>query len=143
MHAQFRIPASLGGDDFKRVTVEICNDTGSNYQSIYRHDFDFLNGPVLVGSERARIMTAHEEIECDTATLEMRIVQVGPESKVATALTDWYWEQFVIKDPGADGLSVLLSGARMRNKLYFATAPGNAKLYVAEKKNGIIKNLPV
>jgi hypothetical protein len=31
----------------------------------------------------------------------------------------------------------------LRNHLYFATAPGNATLFVAEKKNGIVAQLPV
>jgi hypothetical protein len=35
-----------------------------------------------------------------------------------------------------------LSGAAMRDHLFFSTPPGNANLYVAQKKVGIIRNLP-
>jgi hypothetical protein len=36
-----------------------------------------------------------------------------------------------------------LSGSAMRDHLFFATAPGNANLFVAQKKNGIVTQLPV
>jgi hypothetical protein len=37
----------------------------------------------------------------------------------------------------------LLSGETMRNYLYFATTPGNDKLYVSQRKNAIVEGLPV
>jgi len=59
------------------------------------------------------------------------------------SISPWFTETCVIypahEMPGA----VRLSGAAMREYVYFATAPGNDTLYVAEKKNGITSQLPV
>jgi len=50
-----------------------------------------------------------------------------------TAVTPWFRETAVITPLEA---SYRLSRNAMRNHLYFATAPGNTALFVAEKKNG-------
>ncbi|KAJ9190875.1 hypothetical protein DTO166G4_8050 [Paecilomyces variotii] len=55
-------------------------------------------------------------------------------------LTPWFRETAVVK-PDTPGVA-RLSGAAIRNHLFFATAPGNARLYVAQKKAGIIRDLP-
>lgn len=56
-------------------------------------------------------------------------------------LTPWFEESAIVKadSPG----DARLSGSAIRNYLFFATAPGNAHLYVAQKKAGIIRDLPV
>ncbi|EZF36339.1 hypothetical protein H109_04066 [Trichophyton interdigitale MR816] len=56
-------------------------------------------------------------------------------------ISDWILEESVIV-PSAEG-NTRLSSRGMRYCLYFATAPGNQQLYVAEKKNGIVQQLPV
>lgn len=56
------------------------------------------------------------------------------------ALTPWFRESAIVK-PDSPG-DARLSRAAMRNHLFFATAPGNAHLYVAQKKAGIIRDLP-
>jgi hypothetical protein len=56
------------------------------------------------------------------------------------ALTPWFRETAVVK-PDSPG-DARLSGAAMRDHLFFATAPGNAYLYVAQKKAGLIRDLP-
>ena len=58
-----------------------------------------------------------------------------------TAITPWLRETAVVT-PGP-GVQYRLSGSAMRNHLYFATALGNANLFVAEKKNGMVTHLPV
>lgn len=72
--------------------------------------------------------------------MEMRITKVGANNTRAY-LTEWYTEQFIIRDRPQDG-GVLLSGLEMRKRLYFATAPGNHQLFVSVKKNGIVSRLP-
>lgn len=54
-------------------------------------------------------------------------------------LTVWYPEMLRVVNDN----DTLLSGATMRNYLYFATAPGNNRLFVSQKKNGIVASLPV
>ncbi|KAJ8098686.1 hypothetical protein POJ06DRAFT_257707 [Lipomyces tetrasporus] len=70
--------------------------------------------------------------------LEMQITKADGK-----AVSPWFEETAVIvaAQPGVP--QCRLSGRTMRNFLYFATAPGNSTLYVAEKKNGIISQLPV
>lgn len=55
-------------------------------------------------------------------------------------LTPWFEEIAIVKADNPE--AVRLSGSAMRNHLFFATAPGNANLYVAQKKAGIIRDLP-
>lgn len=55
-------------------------------------------------------------------------------------LTPWFRE-FAVIMPDTPG-AVRLSGDAMRDYLFFATAPGNHYLYVAQKKAGIIRDLP-
>ena len=57
-------------------------------------------------------------------------------------LTPWFPE-VAVETPIQPGTQYRLSGNAMRNHLYFATAPGNANLFVADKKNGITTQLPV
>ncbi len=57
-----------------------------------------------------------------------------------TAASDWITELGVII---SQGQVRRLSGPSIRDHFYFATAPGNQHLYVAEKKNGIMAQLPV
>jgi len=58
-----------------------------------------------------------------------------------TAVTPWFTEVAVMTpfQPG----QYRLSGSAMRDHLFFATAPENADLFVAQKKNGIVTQLPV
>ncbi len=56
-----------------------------------------------------------------------------------TALTPWFLEQA----GSPQDFPPRLSGNVMRNHIYFATAPGNATLFVAQKKNGIVSQLPI
>jgi len=69
--------------------------------------------------------------------IEMQVIKAD-----RTAITGWFEGQAVITPPLA-GMQYRLSGSMIRDHLYFATAPGNATLYVATKKNGIITQLPV
>lgn len=65
----------------------------------------------------------------------MRIVDAND-----SPLTPWYSElAYVLPDNAASGR---LSGNGMRNHLFFATAPGNARLYVAKTRNGLFHELP-
>ncbi len=116
------------------------NDTGSNVQTIFptdlaalRYDqltYQGLLGPLCIG-------TASGVVNLEVIVIEMEIIKAD-----GTAITPWFRENAVIT-PLQAGIQDRLSGNAMRNHLYFATAPGNATLFVAEKKNGITTQLPV
>ena len=116
------------------------NDTGSNVQTIFPTDlaalgYDQLTYQGLLGP--LCIETANGVVFQEVIVIEMQIVKAD-----GTAITPWFSENAVIT-PLQAGIQDRLSGNAMRNHLYFATTPGNASLFVAEKKNGIITQLPV
>jgi len=141
--AQFRIPQYYGGDEAIVINATIYNDTGSQIQTIYQHDFDQLNGPGrhLFPPQPSLINTPNGPAMLATVSMEIRIIRRKPNGEVK-ALTDWMPEMFVIRNFN-HGQTLLLSGAAMRQRLYFATAPGNDFLYVSVKKHGIVSQLPV
>lgn len=123
------------------------NDTGSNVQSIRQSHWDAIKAPGMAPTS-AQIDTAAGPAQIQNVWLEVRIV--APEYKknaqgqtVLTGkhepLTVWYLEMLRVVNDN----DTLLSGAMMGNYLYFATAPGNAQLFVSQKKNGIVASLPV
>ncbi|MBE3045094.1 hypothetical protein IMZ48_21580 [Candidatus Bathyarchaeota archaeon] len=134
----------MGGDENLAVNALIHNDTGSQVQTIYTHDFAYLDGP-LPGRHILRpmpvpITTPNGITQMPTVSMDIRIVNHDPNGE-PKALTDWLRETFVIRDRVGDQ-TLLLSGTAMRGKLYFATAPGNDQLFVSVKKNGIVSQLP-
>lgn len=144
MEAQFRIPQYLGADENNVVTTMVHNDTGSDIQTIYQHQFDQLDGPapgrLLLHLLLVPIMTPNGMNNVPSATFELRIIKRDVDGS-AKALTDWMIETFALRD-WDNGQTVLLSGLAMRERLYFATAPGNNELFVSVKKNGIVSRLP-
>ena len=117
----------------------IANDTGFNIQTIFTTDLAALqHNPATYYSLAGtiNINTANGLVQRSTIDIEMQIIKAD-----GTALTGWFRERAVITPPG--GSLYRLSGSEIRNHLYFATTPGNATLYVAAKKNGIVRQLPV
>jgi len=115
------------------------NDTGSDIQTIFPTDLAALGyyqiayqghlGTVPIGTANGVVSRMRIEIE-------MQITKAN-----GTAITPWFMEVAVITpvQPG----QYRLSGSAMRDHLFFATAPGNANLFVAQKKSGIVTQLPV
>jgi len=83
------------------------------------------------------INTAGGRVLRMVSRIEMQVIKAD-----GTAVTEWFEERAVIT-PLMGGMRYRLSGNVIRDHLYFATAPGNAMLYVAVKKNGIVTQLPV
>lgn len=144
---QFRCPELDGGDPKFTIIAPTINDTGSNVQSVHLSDWNALKTPA-VELFKAQMLTAAGVRNVWNMFLEIRIVK--PEYKKNAQnveevtgnfepLTPWYLEMLRLVEDNED----LLSGETMRKYLYFATAPGNEKLYVSQKKNGIFKDLPV
>jgi len=67
--------------------------------------------------------------------VEMQLLDVH-----GNPVSDWFVEHAVQAPLFAD--TERLSGQGMRNFLYFGTAPGNGRLYMAEKKHGLVRQLP-
>ena len=77
--------------------------------------------------------------------MEIRIVKcdivknaAGQQVRDWKPLTIWFTELLRIVNDGES----LLSGEAMRNYLYFATAPGNDRLIVSQRKQAIVDGLP-
>lgn len=85
----------------------------------------------------ATISTANGECLRSRVAVEMMLVR--PDR---SPVSGWFCETAAVTPvaPGED--QPRLSGPAMRRSFYFATCPVNAKLYVAEKKAGIISQLP-
>jgi hypothetical protein len=116
------------------------NDTGSNIQTIFPTDLAALGyfqlayqgyvGMLSIGTANRPIFRMRTEIE-------MQITKAD-----GTAITPWFMEVAAIT-PLQSGIQYRLSGSAMRDHLFFVTAPGNANLFVAQKKTGIVTQLPV
>ena len=116
------------------------NDTGSNILTIFLTDLAALRydkGTYLGNLGTLSIAMAGGVIFREKIVIEMQIIKAD-----GTAITPWFRESEVVT-PLQPGMQHRLSGNAMRDHLYFATAPGNASLFVAEKENGITTQLPV
>lgn len=80
------------------------------------------------------ILTANGSVFRNTILIELQLIRHD-----GSAVSSWIVERAVITPPPQD---FRLSGLAMRRKFYFAECPGNQFLYVAEKRAGIIAQLP-
>jgi hypothetical protein len=116
------------------------NDTGCSIQTLFSTDLAAIGYNELTyrGHQGTTdIGTANGSISRRRIAIETQIVKADE-----TAITPWFRQNAVIL-PLQSGRQYRLSGRAMRDHLFFATAPGNANLFVAQKKNGIITQLPV
>jgi hypothetical protein len=116
------------------------NDTGSSIQTLFSTDLAALGYNELTYRGHrgiADIETANGTIRRRRIVTEMQIMKAD-----GTTITPWFRE-FAVVLPPQPGIQCRLSGKAMRNHLYFATAPRNANLFVAQKKSGITTQLPV
>lgn len=131
---------SLGGDDRVTIGITIGNDTGSNVLSLLSTDLDTLgcdyrtyNG--IMGD--ITVATANGVCTRARVMVEMQLLRADQ-----SPFTGWFLESAVVIPTVFGQNQMRLSGNGMRQILFFATSPGNAALYVAEKKSGIISQLP-
>jgi len=139
--ARFRLPAHLGGNPNVFTYISIANDTGSNLQTVFTTDLANLqyNANTYGGNLPAiSVNTAGGLVLRQRITLEVQLLKAD-----GSAVSPWIQEVGVITPVQQGTQQYRLSGNAMRNFLYFGTAPGNAQLYVAEKKNGLVGQLPV
>ena len=116
------------------------NDTGCNIQTLLPTDRAALGYNQLTYQGHlgaVNVGTANGVVRRRRIVIETQIIKAD-----GTVITPWFRENAVILPP-QPGIQYRLSGREIRNHLYFATAPGNANLFVAEKKSGITTQLPV
>jgi hypothetical protein len=83
------------------------------------------------------VSTANGIVARERIIIEIQLMKAN-----GTIASPWFRESALIT-PLQLGLQYRLSGNAMRNHLYFATAPGNTTLFISEKRNGIVTQLPV
>ncbi|ROW14701.1 hypothetical protein VPNG_03744 [Cytospora leucostoma] len=141
---EFMFPVELRGDRSVTRKALTVNDTGSNLQNIHRSDWDALN-VFGHGLHLIDIVTAAKREVVETVLLTIRIIKritQDADNQMAAEqwlpLTPWFTENVrVVKDD-----RILLSGAKIRDHLFFATAPGNDRLLISQRKQAIIDALP-
>jgi len=139
--ARFRLVAAYGGNPNITTNVSIVNDTGSDAQTIFSTDLTNLH--YNHNTYRGRMGFVHVGTANGVVPRERVMIEIQLIKADGTIVSPWLLETAVIT-PVQQGVPQLrLSGNAMRNHLYFATAPGNATLFVSEKKNGIVTQLPV
>ncbi|OQE85798.1 hypothetical protein PENNAL_c0023G08899 [Penicillium nalgiovense] len=120
LHARMRIPLQYGGDPALTRLFLVCNDTGSDVLTVFRSDLAMLqfdparHGGALEGAQL---------LDTPIGSAPQTFVQV--EMQVLTS-----------------SLVDLHPGQMVRQYLFFGTAPGNDRLYVAQEKAGLIRDMP-
>ncbi|KAI5865345.1 hypothetical protein GGS23DRAFT_558795 [Durotheca rogersii] len=143
MVASIRVPPSYAGvQNPPETTIEICNDTGSNIQSVHRGDLqaigaDPANPQFTIPTNRVDVKLAQGQSTTSMLLrIQMRLLAV--QGAQLAPLTEWFQVDAVLDDTGG----LRLSGHEMRHYLYFATAKGNSELYVGQTKTALQKRLP-
>ncbi|QSS54662.1 hypothetical protein I7I53_02293 [Histoplasma capsulatum var. duboisii H88] len=116
----------------------MLNDTGSDALTVFDSDILALAIPPTYGrfGPIITVATAGGTVWRQRIIIEIQLIDLE-----GNAVSDWISEYGIIT-PATSGVA-RLSGTEMRQSLYFATAPGNQHLFVAEKKNRIVEQLPV
>lgn len=118
------------------IHVPIQNDTGSNAQTLLLTDL------VALRCDPYNYLGIYYQV---VETPAGNVTNIGVRIEIpitaddGVPLTPWYLEVAVVNPTS----TVRLSGAGMRQHLFFATAPGNGRLYVAVTKSGVVSQLPV
>jgi hypothetical protein len=85
------------------------------------------------------LSTANGVISRETCTVEMQLLDIA----TGAPLTNWFIEDAVITPRPPTGTpDIRLSGAKMRQHMYFATPPRNLNLYVSNNKTGLMQTMP-
>ncbi|KIN00500.1 hypothetical protein OIDMADRAFT_19556 [Oidiodendron maius Zn] len=127
-----RLTPELGGDGTEYGIIAM-NDTGSDILSLFTTDIPNLgnNAGYLGWHGPVAIIDANGSI-----TLFQRIlVQVQLVRDDNTPWSDWIDETAIVRQPSPN--VIRLSGAEIREVLYFGTAPGNHLLAVSSTKGGL------
>jgi hypothetical protein len=129
------LPLAYGGIG-PSLVVRAMNDTGSAIMTLfYSEAFDMGWQPELYPPDLVEIKSP------DGTTLREYIyivAQVCDDN--GSPVTGWFMEEAVLRD--FTGFETRLSGAGVRDLLYFGTAPGSSCLYMARTKFQLARILP-
>lgn len=118
-----------GGPNYKGYDIDLCNDSGSTIQTITTQIWNTIEGKenYEYPSLETGVNTAGGKVKRPRVVIQLRIFK---DAARLHPLTDWFEEKGALNpNNGAH----LLSGGEMRNKLAFATPPGNESLFVGSK----------
>lgn len=134
MAAFIRLLPLFGGDPNLVHIITFINDTGSSFLSLDPYDLLAIgHTPYYAGNlGLTEVLTANGTVLRDRVMVQMQLLDA-----LGNPMSDWFVEDAVQAPlfPGTERLS----GHKMRNFLYFGTAPRNGSLYIAEKKHGLVR----
>lgn len=128
------------GSQGQAFKVSTMNDTGSNVQTLYDDEYLALMtlSPHFSGTYPITVGLADGSTRpMFGVPLEVRLID-----QAGDMLTEWIPEEGVLTNRGSPNLPPRLSGRGIRTRLFFATAPGNNKLYVTENKTSHFRMVP-
>ena len=119
----------------------MCNDTGSNVLTLYPFEILAMGLPdhYTGWGDVVDIQTANGIIQRRKITIQVRLMS---SDWLMTPLSDWMNEEAIVTLTDDDMRFNRLSGGMMRNKLFFATAPGSDMLFISNNKAGIMRDMP-
>lgn len=120
------------------IDVIIGNDTGSNILTIFPNDLAALNYDAQTyegNMGHAWVNTANGV--CGRAKVAVEIMLMRADG---SSVSGWFFEAAAVTPLTPGQHLPRLSGAGMRRLFYFASSPGNANLYVAEKRRASLPN---
>jgi hypothetical protein len=112
------------------------NDTGSNTMSLSQTD---VNAMGITGNYPGWAGTAHITTVNGVITRQRIYIMIQLRKLGGGVASDWFRERANVS---TQQLDYRLSGNNLRRRFYFATAPGNRRLFVSERKHGLIALLP-
>lgn len=121
------------------------NDTGSDIQTVYQTDFNWMAQAFLQNTNRQyvtyslNITTAGGSMPSVQTKLQVSVIaRTNDPRHPWNVLMDWQTQMCIIQPAGRS----CLTGDVMRKHLWFCTPRGNARLFVAENKTTLLRNIP-
>jgi hypothetical protein len=115
----------------------ILNDTGSNAMTVIPSDLTAMQIPDDHFSwlPDVTVRTANGRVTRRSLLIEIQLRKVD-----SNEASSWFRETATVDPPQRS--EHRLSGAEMRRRFYFATAPGHNRLFVSMTKGGLTGALP-
>lgn len=141
---QVRLIPGLGVPADKTISVGVMNDTGSDSLGLWVTDFAELGLTNLNSGEYKGFgppIEFHTAMAAQTKHVIRVQVQLMDDIDPQLPISDWFEEEAVCNHKYAPS-QARLSGRYMRQHMYFLTAPGNSVLFVANRKDELIRLMP-
>jgi hypothetical protein len=113
--------------------LDTLNDTGSNRQTIWQSDYNFLTNGQMYGGFLGHINLYYANGTFDT--LDMIVVEIQLVDAQGVEWSPWFQEMAVIQPNWAGGSR--LSGCQLRKGYFFGTSPTHLHVSIASTKGGM------